>query len=187
VVKSPNTIVEDCQFSYSSTIALQAGSDIGFWSESGFADNLTFKNNRFTHSITGANELTDGSGALGAIYIGMSPPAGAKGFQNNFGNRNATIQGNRIDDSFIYAIFVSNADGVRIIDNIVGQTFIRGSAFGAGRFYGATPDSAIFIGRSKNAEINNNTVARGRIAKTAVTVDRSCVNGSIHVGKNVLT
>lgn len=187
VVKSPNTIVEDCQFSYSSTIALQAGSDIGFWSESGFADNLTFKNNRFTHSITGANELTDGSGALGAIYVGMSPPEGAKGFQNNFENRNVTIQGNRIDDSFIYAIFVSNADGVRIIDNIVGQTFIRGSAFGAGRFYGATPDSAIFIGRSKNAEINNNTVARGRIAKTAVTVDRTCVNGSIHVGKNVLT
>jgi hypothetical protein len=119
-------VVEDCQFAYSSTIALQAGSDIGFWSEAGFADNLTLRNNRFDHSITGANALTEGNGALGTIYIGMSPPEGAKGFQNNFQNRNITIQGNRIDNSFIYGIFVSNADGVRIIDNFIGQTFIRG-------------------------------------------------------------
>jgi hypothetical protein len=91
----------------------------------------------------------------------------------------------RIDDSFIYAIFASNADGVRIIDNVIGQTFIRGS-FGAGKLYGATPNSAIFIGRSKNAEIRNNTVARGRVTKTAVAVDRTCVKDSIHVGNNVL-
>jgi Right handed beta helix region len=184
VVKAPNSTVENCQFSYSSTIALQSGSDIGFWSESGFAENLVFRNNRFTHSITGANALTDGSGALGAIYIGMSAPEGAKGFQNNFQNRNITIEGNRIDDSYIYAIFVSNADGVRIVGNIIGQTFIRGNAFGAGQFYGATPNSAIFIGRSKNAEISNNTVARGRIAKTAVAIDRTCLVNSIHVGNN---
>jgi hypothetical protein len=186
VVKSPNSVVEDSQFSYSSTIALQAGSDIGFSSESGFAKNLSLRNNRFTHSITGANELSDGSTALGAIYIGMSLPQGAKGFQNNFENRNVTIQGNRIADSFIYAIFVSNADGVRIIDNVIGQTFIRGSAFGAGQFYGEPPNSAIFIGRSKNAEIGNNRVARGRVTKTAVAVDRTCERESIHVRNNML-
>jgi hypothetical protein len=186
VVKSPNSIVENNQFSYSSTIPLQAGSDIGFWSESGFAENLTLRNNRFTHCITGANEVSDGSSALGTIYIGMSLPQGAKGFQNSFQNRNVTIQGNQIDDSYNYAIFVSNADGVRIIDNVIGQTFIRGSAFGAGKFYGATPNSAIFIGRSQNAEISNNTVARGRVTKTAVAVDRTCVKGSIHIGRNVL-
>ena len=187
VVKSPNAIVEDCQFSYSTGPALQAGSDIGFWSESGFAENLTFKNNHFTHSITGANEMTAGSGALGAIYVGMSAPGDAKGFQNNFQNRNVTIEGNRIDDCYIYAIFISNADGVKITGNVIGQTFIRGGAFGAGQLYGETPDSAIFIGRSKNAEIANNKVARGRITKTAVAVDRSCDIGSVHVGNNILT
>ncbi len=185
VVKSPNSVVEDCQFAYSSTIALQAGSDIRFWSEAGFADNLTLRSNRFDHSITGANALTEGNGALGTIYIGMSTPEGAKGFQNNFQNRNITIQGNRIDNSFIYGIFVSNADGVRIIDNFIGQTFIRGS-FDAGKFYGETPNSGIFIGRSRNAEIRNNTVAHGRIAKTAVAVDRTCVRESIHLANNVL-
>jgi hypothetical protein len=185
VVKSPNSVIEDCQFSYSSTIALQAGSDIGFWSEAGFADNLVLRNNHFTHSITGANALTEGNGALGTIYIGMSPPEGARGFQNNFQNRNVTIQGNRIDDSFIYGIFVGNTDGVRIIDNVIGQTFIRGG-FDAGKFYGETPNSGIFIGRSRNAEISNNSVARGRIAKTAVAVDRTCVRDSIHMANNVL-
>ena len=30
LVKSPNSVVEDSQFSYSSAIALQAGSDISF-------------------------------------------------------------------------------------------------------------------------------------------------------------
>ena len=187
LVKSTNSVVEDCQFSYASGNALQAGSDIGFWSEAGFAENLMFRNNRFTHSITGANELTAGSGALGTIYVGMSAPGDAKGFQNNFQNRNVTIEGNRIDDSFIYAIFVSNTDGVKITGNAIGQSFIRGSAFGAGELYGINPDSAIFIGRSRNAEISNNTVARGRVTKTAVAVDRTCDMGSIHLGNNRLT
>ena len=132
-----------------------------------------------------ARELTGGSGALGTIYVGMSFPEGAKGFQNNFQNRNVTIEGNRIDNSFIYGIFVGNADGVKIIDNVVGQTFIRGS-FDAGKFYGATPDSGIFIGGSKNAEITNNKVARGRVAKLAVAVDRTCVKDSIRLANNVL-
>jgi hypothetical protein len=185
LVKSPNSVVEDCQFTYSSGNALQAGSDIGFWSEAGFADNLTLRNNHFDHCITGANALTDGSGALGTIYVGMSTPEGAKGFPNSFQNRNVTIQGNRIENSFIYGIFVGNADGVRIIDNVIGQTFIRGS-FDAGKFYNETPNSGIFVGRAQNAEISNNSVARGRIAKTAVAVDRTCVRESIRLANNVL-
>jgi parallel beta-helix repeat protein len=187
LVKAPNALVEDCQFTYSSAIALQAGSDIGFWSESGFAENLVLRNNRFTRSITGANELTGGSGALGTIYIGMTPPEGAKGFQNNFQNRNVTIEGNHIDDSYIYGIFVGNADGVKIIGNSIGQTFIRGTAYDAGQLYGIKPDSAIFVGRSRNVEINNNTVARGKVAKIAVAVDGTCDKGTVHVGNNRLT
>jgi len=187
VVKAPNTVVEDCQFTYSSTIALQAGSDIGFWSESGFAENLVFRNNRFTHSMTGANALTAGNGALGAITIGMSYPDGVKGFQNNFQNRNVTIEGNHIDESYVYAIFVGNADGVKISGNTIGRTFSRGTAYDAGQIYGIRPDSAIFIGRSRNVEIGNNTAARGKVAKTTVAVDGTCDKGSVRVGSNRLT
>ena len=185
VAKAPNTTVEDCQFAYSSTIALQSGSDIGFWSESGFAENLVFKNNRFTHSITGADALTDGNGALGTIYIGMSAPESVKGFPNNFQNRNVTIEGNHIDDSYIYGIFLANADGVRIIGNAIGQTFLRG-AFDAGKLYGIKPDSGIYIGRSRNVTIDNNTVARGRVTRVAVAIDGTCDRNSVHVGNNRL-
>src|SRR3984957_3477144 len=100
LVKAPNAVVEDCQFTFSSGNALPAGSEIGFWSESGFADNLVLRNNRFAHSITGANELTGGSGALGTIYVGMSFPEGAKGFQHNFQTRHATLEGKHIEDSY---------------------------------------------------------------------------------------
>jgi hypothetical protein len=187
LVKAPNAVVEDCQFAYSSANAVQAGSDIGFWSESGFAENLVLRNNRFTHSITGANALTAGSGALGTIYVGMSFPEGAKGFQNNIQNRNVTIEGNHIDDSYIYAIFVSNADGVQIIGNAIGQSFIRGTAYDAGQLYGIKPGSAIYIGRSRNVAIDNNTAARGKVAKTAVAVDATCDKATVRVGNNRLT
>jgi hypothetical protein len=187
LVKSTNSVVEACQFTYANGVALQAGSDIGFWSESGFAENLTIRNNHFTHSITGANEMTWASDTLGAITVGLVLPEGVNGFANSFQNRNVTIEGNRIDDSYIYAIFVSNADSVRIINNAIGQTFIRGSAFDAGGRFGVHPDSAILIGRTRNAQIGGNTVARGKVTKAAVAVDRTCDMGSVHVGNNRLT
>lgn len=186
LVKAPNTAVEECQFAYSSSNALQAGSDIGFWSESGFAENLMLRNNRFTHCITGANALTSGSGALGTIYVGMVAPDIVKGFANNLQNRNVTIEGNHIDDSYGYGIFVSNADGVKISGNVIGQTFLRG-AFDAGKLYGIKPDSAIYVGRSHNVMIADNSVAHGKVARTAVVVDATCDKPTTHVGNNRLT
>jgi hypothetical protein len=62
LVKSPNSVVEGCQFSYSSAVA---------------TENRCQKQS--LHSITGANELSSGSVALGTIYVGMWAPEGAKG------------------------------------------------------------------------------------------------------------
>ena len=186
LVKAPNALIEDCQFTFSSATAVQTGSDIGFWSESGFADNLVVRNNHFSHCITGSNEATAGNNALGAIYIGMVAPDSTKGFANNLQNRNITIAGNHIDDSYLYAIFVSNADGVKIEGNAIGQTFIRGSAFEAGQLYGIKPDSAIYISRARNVTISNNTVAHGKVAKTAVAVDATCDKATTHLANNRL-
>jgi hypothetical protein len=186
LVKATNAVVEDCQFTFSSGTAVQAGSDIGFWSESGFADNLVVRNNRFSHSITGANEATAGNSALGAIYVGMVAPDSAKGFLNNVQNHNVTIEGNHIDDSYLYAIFVSNADGVKIDGNAIGQTFIRGTAFDAGQLYGIKPDSAIYVGRARNVAISNNSIAHGKVTKTAVAVDATCDKATVHLANNRL-
>ncbi len=186
LMKAPNAIVENCQFTFSTGVALQAGSDIGFWSESGFADNLVFRNNRFSHCVNGANELTSGSETLGTIYVGMVPPQGANGFQGNFENRRVIIEGNHIDDSYIYAIFVSNADGVKIAGNVIGQTFIRGNTFGAGDYYHVKPNSAIYVGRTRNVEISNNVAERGHIAANAVAIDPSCDKRTVHLAGNRL-
>ena len=134
----------------------------------------------------GANNLFAASDALGTIYVGMTPPANAKGFQKNFENWNVTIEGNRIDDSYIYAIVVANADGVKITGNAIGKTFIRGNAFAAGQLYGVAPDSGVLIGMTRNAEIRNNTVAKGQVAKIPVFIDRSCPKTMITLRDNSL-
>jgi hypothetical protein len=187
MVKSPDSVIENNQISYSYAVAIHAGSDIGYWAESNFARNIAIRNNRFSHCVAGANSLFAGSDALGTIYVGMTPPADAKGFQKNFENRTITIEGDKIDDSYIYAIFVTNADGVKIIGNLIGKTFLRGSAFAAGDLYGIKPDSGIFIGMSRNAEIRNNTVAKGMVAKAAATVDPSCPKNTIASHDNRLS
>jgi hypothetical protein len=187
MVKSPDSVIENSQFSYSNGVAIHAGSDIGYWAESGFARNMTIRNNRFTRCITGANNLFDDSDALGTIYVGMTPPLDTRGFHANFENRNIVIEGNKIDDSYVYAIFVTNADGVKIIGNRIGNTFLRGRAFGAGRLYGIAPDSGIFIGMSKNGEIRSNTAARGAVTQTPVAIDRTCPKNTIMAGDNRLT
>lgn len=186
MVKAPDSLIENNQFSYSCAVAVNAGSDIGFWAESGFAKNLTIRNNRFSHCNVGANNLFAASDALGTIYVGMTPPANAKGFQKNFENWNVTIEGNRIDDSYIYAIVVANADGVKITGNAIGKTFIRGNAFAAGQLYGVAPDSGVLIGMTRNAEIRNNTVAKGPVAKIPVFIDRSCPKTTIALHENSL-
>ena len=186
LIKCPDAVVEECQFSYSYGPAVQAGSDIGFWSESGFAENLTIRNNRFSRCVVGANELTDGNPALGTIYVGMAQPLDSRSFERNRQNRNVTISGNRIDESFIYAVFVSNAVGVKIADNIIGRTFVRGSAFDAGGLFGVRPNSAIFLGMVQDAEIVGNTAARGAVTKQVLAVDPTCDRASIRVGNNQL-
>ncbi|HEV2550716.1 MAG TPA: right-handed parallel beta-helix repeat-containing protein [Stellaceae bacterium] len=179
MVKSPDSLIENNQFSYSTGVAIHAGSDIGFWAESNFVRNMTIRNNRFTQCVTGANNLFDDCDALGAIYVGMTPPLNTKGFHANFENRAVVIEGNVIDDSYIYAIFVTNADGVKLIGNKIGNSFIRRSAFGAGKLFGVAPDSGIFIGMTRNAEIHDNTVARGAVVKRPVAIDRTCPKNTV--------
>jgi hypothetical protein len=98
-----------------------------------------------------------------------------------------SVEGKRIDDSFICAIFAGNANGVKIVGNTIGQTFLRGAAFGAGDLYGVVPMSAIYVGRARNAEIRDNSAARSRVAKAVVALDRTCDRSSVRVGMNRLT
>jgi hypothetical protein len=48
------------------------------------------------------------------------------------------------------------------------------------------PNSAIFVGKSRHVQVKNNSVARGKVAKSAVAVDPSCDKGSVQVVNNRL-
>jgi hypothetical protein len=61
------------------------------------------------------------------------------------------------------------------------------AAFDAGQIHSIKPNSAIFVRRSRNVEIDNNTTARGKVAKTAIAVDATCDRASVRVGNNRLT
>lgn len=187
MVKSPNAVIENNVFSYSPGVAIHAGSDIGYWAESNFVKNLRIRNNLFSHCMVDAANMFDSSSALGTIYLGMTPPLSAKGFQANFENENVVIENNTIKDSYLYGIFVTNANGVTIKNNAVGQTFSRGQAFGAGKLFGVYPDSGIFVGMSKNIKISNNVVARGTVAKRAVAVHESCEKNTVWLENNLFT
>ena len=56
-----------------------------------------------------------------------------------------------------------------------------------GQLYGVKPDSGVYVGRSRNVTIDNNTVAHGRVTRVAVGVDGTCDRKSVHVGNNRLT
>ena len=186
MVKSPNSVIENNRFGYSSSAAIFVGSDIGYWAESNFANNTTIRNNTFLRCNIGANNLFADSDELGTICVGMMPPVNTDGYPRNFANRNVVIEGNRIDDSYIYAVCVSNSEGTKVVGNVIGRTFVRGQAFAAGERYGIKPDSAILLGMSTHAEITGNTVAKDAVAKQSVFVDRTCPKGSVTVRDNHL-
>ena len=186
MVKSPDSLIENNRFGYSFSAAIFVGSDIGYWAESNFTDRMTIRNNTFSQCNLGANNCFEDSDELGTICVGVTPPAGTKGFLHTMANHGVVIEGNKIDDSYLYAIMVSNADGVKVTNNIIGKTFVRGHAFAAGTRYGIKPDSGILLGMTAHAEVSNNTVTKDAVAKQSVVVDGTCDKKTMAVSNNPL-
>ena len=174
MVKSPDSVIENNRFGYSFSAAIFVGSDIGYWAESNFTDRMTIRGNTFSQCNLGANNGFEDSDELGTICVGVTPPADTKGFLPTMANGGVVIEDNRIDDSSLYAIMVSNADGVKVTGNVIGKTFVRGSAFAAGTRYGIKPDSGVLLAMTAHAEVSHNTVTKDAVARQSVMVDRTC-------------
>ena len=54
----------------------------------------------------------------------------------------------------------------------------------AGQLYGIHPNCAIYVGRSQNVAISDNTAAPGRVTKTPIAVDSTF--NRVRVAGNVL-
>ena len=174
MVKTENALVERNTFTRANVVALHVGADIGFWSETHFARNVTIRGNVFRGCGTTANHCFPDAEAFATVFVGCSPPQKARGLPTTRENRNLLIEDNTIEDSFGAALEITNAAGVLVRGNTIGRTFLRDSAFAAGRNVGLVPNAAVIVAMAQDVTLIDNTIATGAVATRAVVVDRSC-------------
>lgn len=174
MVKAPNAVIEDNTFRRSTAAAVHVGSDIGFWSESSFAEDVTIRGNSFRGCGVSANPCFADADVFATLYVGCTHPLSARRLLASFENRNILIADNRIEDSYGAGIEIMNADSVLLRDNTIGATFLRGSGFAAGEQLGIAPDAAIIIAMARRVWLVGNTVATGPVARRPVGIDATC-------------
>ena len=170
MVKTENVLVERNTFTRTNLVALHVGADIGFWSETNFARNVTIRGNVFRGCGTTANHCFPDAEAFATVFVGCSPPPEARGLPTTRENRNLLIEDNTIEDSFGAALEITNAAGVLVRGNTIGRTFLRDSAFAAGRNVGLVPDAAVIIAEASDVTLAANTIATGPVATRAVGI-----------------
>ncbi|NBW96001.1 MAG: right-handed parallel beta-helix repeat-containing protein [Planctomycetia bacterium] len=174
MVKAPDALIENNTFSRTNAAAIHVGSDIGYWSESSFAENVTIRGNQFRGCGMAANHFFAESEVFATVYVGCTHPLEAPGLLPTFENRNILIEGNTIDDSYSAALQITNADGVLVRGNTIGPAFLRGSAFAAGKKFGIVPDAAVIIAMARNVSLVDNSIATGPVARRPVSIHSSC-------------
>ena len=174
MVKTENVLVERNTFTRANVVALHVGADIGFWSETHFARNVTIRGNVFRGCGTTANHCFPDAEAFATVFVGCSPPPEARGLPTTRENRNLLIEDNTIEESFGAALEITNAAGVLVRGNTIGRTFLHGSAFAAGRNVGLVPDAAVIIAEASDVTLADNTIATGAVATRAVGTAPSC-------------
>ena len=174
-----DAIVENCTFKHSKATALLIGGDPQFFAERPVARNTLVRNNAFDHCML-SDIFNPCEYAFATIFVGTGREFG-NGAWDSFGNKNITIEGNTITNSYGWAMQIMNADGITVRNNKIGDTFIWGETFNMGEKYGLDPDSAIVVIRTKNARFTGNDIATGKIAKKPVAVDDTCEAGTVWV------
>lgn len=174
MVKGPNALIENNTFTRTTAAAIHVGSDIGYWSESSFVDGVTIRGNTFRGCGMAANHFFADSEVFATVYVGCTHPLAATGLLPMFENRNILIEGNTIDDSYAAALEITNAEGVLVRRNTIGATYLRGSAFAAGRKFGIVPDAAVVVAMARDVALVGNSIATGPVARRQVSIHPSC-------------
>jgi len=174
MVKTHDALVEGNTFTRSHAVALHVGADLGFWSETNFARNVTIRGNTFSHCGTSANHLFPDADAFATVFVGGTHPLDATRLFSSRENRDLVIEGNSIEDSYGAALQITNASRVVVRGNTINRTFLRDSACAAGRNVGLVPDAAVIIAEASDVTLTGNMIATGPVATRAVAVDPSC-------------
>ncbi len=171
MVKTHDALVENNTFDRSNMAALHVGSDIGYWAESSFAQDVTIRGNTFRGCGTTANHFFPDADAFATVFVGCTHAAGARHIPPGRENKRILIEGNRIEDSGAAALQIMNADGVLVRGNSIGRTFLRGSVFAAGSKFGLAPDAAVLVLMSRDVTLMGNEIATGDIARRRLFID----------------
>lgn len=172
VVKCKDAVIEGNTMISSSSPAIMAVSDID-WAESAFPVNLVIRNNKITGCSSGAQARYGDGSSAGDIMVGV--PA-KDGFRTGKACKNVVIEGNTIENSGVYGIFVCNINGITIKNNTVINPFITGINNIANQ-YKITPKSGICVGMCNSVDVTNNKVTSTlKNISQAVEVMNNCTN-----------
>lgn len=183
VVKGRNTLIQGNHFYSLTHPAIIAAADI-YWRESGFLEDLVIRNNTILNAATCSNMIYNQDYQIGAITVSVGPPLNTRGFYDNYNNQNILIEGNTISGTKVYGISATNCSGISIKNNAISGAFSSGRG-SIGSLYSITPDSGIFVGKSYNVSVTNNTVLGNSIVTRAAEIHSSC-SGTITNTGNIL-
>lgn len=171
MIKTHDALVENNTFEMTNAAALHVGSDIGYWAESSFAQDVTIRGNTFRGCGRTANPFFSDADAFATVFVGCTHAAAARHIPPCQENKRIVIEGNRIEDSLAAAIQIMNADGVLVRGNTIGRTFLRGSGFAAGSKFGLVPDAAVVVLMSRSVTLEDNEIATGDVARRRLSID----------------
>ncbi|MFC1692596.1 hypothetical protein ACFL1R_03725 [Candidatus Latescibacterota bacterium] len=147
LLQVPNVIVENCEFYHSTSGGIWVITDTHFWYESGPVNNVLICNNRFIGCNKGETFRE------GAVLV-FCENYGWQGYGPAGVHKNITIRNNYFQDTEASALFISSAEKVKVINNVIEDVSKDPGKISNGEY-------AIYVEKTNNCLISGNTVKNG--------------------------
>lgn len=147
-------LIEGNTFERIAQTAISIGTEYGYWSEAGWVENITIRNNIIRDVNRGRNAANDGTMVLGAIGSFIHTNVKTPPF---LGHRKIVIQNNTIDGSGTAGIHIYAADDVTITGNTIANTNYT-KVKNVGQKWGLSVSGPIEVHGAKTKVIKDNII-----------------------------
>lgn len=170
IVKAENGVIENNLIEDVGTAGIFLGPEFAIWLEGDYVRNVTVRSNVIRRVGMSANCMKNRNAIpVGAITVAASSPE--KALPGGWGNRDLAIEGNDVDTCGGIGMLIACAQHVRVTDNRIGATRVRGQMDGAQAF-GVDPDAAIYVNEARDVRFAGNRVGgKGVVMGPAVSED----------------
>lgn len=145
---------------------------------------MTIKHEFEGNSAICSNMILNAKDQIGSILVSVAPENNLTGFYNNYNNKKILIEENIITNTQVYGICAINGENVTIRNNVITNAFMNGAG-NVGSFYGFTPKSGIFVGKSSNVYVTGNTVYASATTTQAVEIYSNCLGTIVNTGNTL--